>query len=540
MQRQFEQLDSEFDLLVIGGGITGAWTAYDAARRGLKVAIIDRTDWAAGTSSASSKMIHGGLRYLENMEFSLVKHSLSERRTLARIAPHQLSKLKLLIPVYDDDRVGRAKYKMGLVLYDGLSGGASGGEQPADKHQQLAAKTISKRYPFIRQTGLVGGFTYGDCQEDDARLTFEIITGAHYAGAVAVNHVAAEHLIYEDGCVTGARVKDQITGAAINVRAQVTVNAAGPWSPELLDDNAETAVRRVKGVHLVMPPLPAEEGFNDAIFVTSRRDGRVLFIIPWYGQMLLGTTDSDYSGNADDLRVTSEEIDYLLDAANTNFESIRWTHDDVQGAFAGLRTLKLESAKSATKATRDWSLEQPFPGLLMPLGGKYTTARHDAEKIVNEVVKVGSFVETQHCTSASRPLPWCPLGDFEVWQQQANSRAQAAGLDAQTAHYAVKRHGRHIEHLLLQVQQKPELCGRISPQAPFCWGELLVIAEREMVITLDDMLRRRMPLAILIKLNQKQLEKAAALVSPILGWNPQKQSEQVSDMLKRYSQTFSD
>lgn len=539
MLRQFNQLNfdthGQFDLLVIGGGITGAWTAYDAARRGLKVAVIDRTDWASGTSSASSKMIHGGLRYLENLEFSLVKHSLAERRTLARIAPHQLNKLRLLIPIYGDDRVGRAKYKMGLVLYDSLAGG----NQPVDKHVQLSGKKILERYPFIKKEGLVGGFTYGDCQEDDARLTYEIIEGAHYAGAVTVNHASAEHLIIEDGVVCGAAVKDKLTGEQINVRAHITVNAAGPWSPELLNASDAAQIRRVKGVHLVMPPMPARENFNDAMFVTSREDGRVLFAIPWYGQTLLGTTDSDYSGKTDDLKVNLSEIDYLIAAANNYFEEEVWTRDDVRGAFAGLRTLKMEDSKSATKASRDWCLEQPYPGLLMPLGGKYTTARDDAEKIVNEVVKVGSFVDAEHCTSNKRPLPWCPLGDFDSWQQQAESRSQNAGLDNETAYFAVKRHGRHIDRLLAIVRSDSSLAERIAETAPFCWAEVINAARREMAVTLDDIMRRRMPLAVLTRLTEPQLQKAASLAGRELGWNAAQQQEQVLAMQQRYSYDYS-
>lgn len=538
MLRQFKQLDFEthgqFDLLVIGGGITGAWTAYDAARRGLKVAVIDRTDWASGTSSASSKMIHGGLRYLENLEFSLVKHSLAERRTLSRIAPHQLRKLRLLIPVYNDDRVGRAKYKMGLVLYDGLAGGS----QPVDKHEQLSSRNILERYPFIKKEGLVGGFTYGDCQEDDARLTFEIIEGAYYAGAVTVNHASAEHLIIEDGCVVGAAVKDKLSGEQIDVRAQITVNAAGPWSPELLDATAGEQIRRVKGVHLVMPPMPTTDGHNDAVFVTSREDGRVLFAIPWYGQTLLGTTDSDYSGKTDDLKVNLKEIDYLIAAANNYFEDDVWTRDDVRGAFAGLRTLKMEDSKSATKASRDWCLEQPYPGLLMPLGGKYTTARDDAAKIVNEVVKAGSFIDAEPCTSSKRPLPWCPLGDFDSWQQQAESRCVSAGLDAETAHFAAKRHGRHIDRLLAIAQSDPDLAERIAESVPFCWADVVNAARREMAVTLDDILRRRMPVAVLTRLTEAQLQKAAELAGRELGWNNAEQQNQIDFMQRRYSHDY--
>ena len=226
MQRNFDGLrDREVDILVIGGGIYGAWTAYSAALKGWKVALVEQGDWASGTSSASSKLIHGGLRYLEHFEFSLVRHALEERRTLARIAPHLVDPVTFTVPIYEGDRVGRAKMKAGLTLYDQLAGG----NQPTPGHAGYSAAELLGNLPYLKEAGLKGGFTYGDCQEDDARVTFEAVLAAEAVGATVCNYAHAQPII-ERGRVVGAEVRDQLSNDHTRVNARLTVVACGPWS----------------------------------------------------------------------------------------------------------------------------------------------------------------------------------------------------------------------------------------------------------------------------------------------------------------------
>ena len=288
MERQFEALrHGAYDLLVIGGGIYGAWTAYDAALRGYRVALVEKTDWAAGTSSASSKLIHGGLRYLEHFNFGLVHHGLTERATLTRIAPHAVDPIRFVIPKYDGDRVSSWKMRLGLVLYDLLAGKG----QPVAPHDRFNTDELRSSFPYLSTDGLIGGFSYGDCQEDDARVTLEVVAAAQMAGAVVVNHAAVEELIRLDDRVIGAQVVDRISGNRTAVKARLTVNAAGPWAPALAGGRPTVgAYKLIKGVHLMMPGLP---GPKDAFLLTARSDGRVFFVIPWYDHTIIGTTESD-------------------------------------------------------------------------------------------------------------------------------------------------------------------------------------------------------------------------------------------------------
>lgn len=530
MKRDFAALDQatteEFDVLVIGGGITGAWTAYDATRRGLKVALVEKRDWAYGTSSASSKMIHGGLRYLENYDFSLVRHALQERKLVTQMGPHRIWGNRFLIPVYKTDAVGRPMLKAGLMLYDFLAGK----NQPVAAHEMLSRKKTVERYPLMKPEGLVGGFTYGDCQEDDARMALEIVDGANRFGAVTVNHAKVNELHRASGKVIGAEVVDQLTGDKAVVRARLTINATGPWGDELLEGN-RSVVRLVKGTHLIMPPLP----MDDAMLITSPDDGRVIFVIPWYENTILGTTDDDYQGDAGDVKVTEDEIDYLLGIVNRALGGNGWTHDDVRGRYAGVRTLYDEPGKDASKVSRDWTLCEPEAGVLMPVGGKYTTARYDAGKIVDRAAEL-----LEQTTSLGKPIgitltdkrnfPWAPGGDFAAWFSAEQKLYVDAGLDAACAKHAARRFGTNGDRLRSILQRRPELATRVHANAPFCLAEIIYAAQYEMAFALDDVLRRRMPLTILARLSDDDLFAYAKLVADVLDWDTTQQEEQVANL----------
>ncbi|MFZ5503115.1 MAG: FAD-dependent oxidoreductase [Pseudomonadota bacterium] len=510
MKRDFSALRGEFDVLICGGGIYGAWAAYDAALRGLKVALVEQGDWASATSSASSKLIHGGLRYLETCDFKLVRKALKERQMLLQVAPHRVWPLRFGVPVYADSRNGMLKLKAGLILYDALGGFP--GEQM--RHRHFDPAQFSGRFPFLAEGGLNGGYTYGDAQTDDARLVLELIAGALASGAVCVNYARLTAWSEDGGKVVGAAVRDMESGATVHMRAKQCVSAAGQWAGAM--GAGRDWCRLSKGIHLVLPALPREFQVNEAILLTAPADGRVFFIIPWYGRTLLGTTDTDYRGDVGQVRVEQSEVDYLLAAAN-HYLKTAWTPQDVIGSYAGLRVMKRGGDASPSAASRDWELRTVGNGLHYAIGGKITSAREDAAVIVDAVC---AQLGVRHvCATQGRDFPWKPARDFAVWSSRQYDRAQQLGVDAGSAEWLLKRHGARIEQVWRIVATTPQLAARIVPELPLIYADLLLCARDEMVVHLADLLRRRMPLSILAGLNAGQVRHLAELVAPELGWD---------------------
>ena len=491
MQRDLTQLGKDtVDLLVIGGGIYGAWIAYDAALRGLSVALVERDDWGSGTSSASSKLIHGGLRYLEHGHLGLVAKALRERARLVRLGPHRVWPLQFILPVFNDSRVPRAGLLAGLALYDRLAGSRPG----LPRHRSFAREELCHMAPWLESTDMRGGFTYSDAGCDDARLTLELVYGAIQAGALAVNHIAAaEFLRSSDGRVCGAHFQDQLAGAHGEIRARCTVAAVGPWVRQLPGCDPGP-IRLSKGVHVVLPPLPLAT--NQAVLLTAPSDRRVFFLIPWYGATLVGTTDTDYHGDPDAVRVEESDIEYLLTAVRQRCPGLGWTRDSVRGAFAGVRTLQGKTGKNVGTVTREWTLSQPTAGLLVPVGGKLTSARVEAARTV-DVVEGHLRRAVGPSLTAQRRLPWAPRESWSKWARTQVALGLQHGLDAETAGASLRRYGRRIEPLWQRLRAHPAESQRIDLRYPFCWAEVAIAVQQEMASTVADVLRRRIPLAIL-------------------------------------------
>ncbi len=514
MQRNFSALQNEFDLLVCGGGIYGAWTAYDAALRGLRVALVEQGDWASATSSASSKLIHGGLRYLETYDFKLVRKALKERKMLLQTAPHRVWPLRFGVPVYADSRNGTLLLEAGLTLYDTLAGFPG---EPM-RHHHLWHKEFSEHFPFLDEAGLHGGFTYGDAQTDDARLVLELVAGALAHGAVCVNYARLVAWDEANGKACGATVQDVASGATLQVRAKQCVNTVGQWATATAQ--GREWCRLSKGIHLVLPALPTRE----AILLTAKQDGRVFFIIPWYGRTLLGTTDTDYRGDINRVVVEDDDVDYLLAAAN-RFLKTAWTKADVVGSYAGVRAMKQSDAAHPSKASRDWELKTASNGLHYAIGGKLTSAREDAVVIVDAVcVRLGM---AGGCATKDRDFPWKPTQNFAAWSAEMTLIAQRLGIDGESAKWLLRRHGNRVEKVFEIVKQKPPLAARIVAELPFIYADLLLCAKDEMVLYLSDLLRRRMPLLILAKLNTAEIRRLAELVAPALGWDADRVTQEV-------------
>ena len=513
-----------FDLLVCGGGVYGAWTAYDAVLRGLKVALIDQGDWANATSSASSKLVHGGLRYLEHYEFKLVRKTLVEREMLMNVAPHRVWPLRFGVPVYAHSRVGALRLKLGLMLYDFLAAG----QHASMRHRFFSHRRFCDRFPFLNNKTLKSGFTYTDAQTDDARLVLELVDGAVEAGAVCVNYCTLKHLLETDGQANGAKIHDMLTDEEHAIHAHQIVFATGPWLATDSHDQVNCVLTR--GIHLVMPAVLK----NKALLLTARSDGRVFFLIPWYGLTLLGTTDTAYQGSLDRVDVDKSEVLYLLNAVNDYLET-PWTQDDIIAAFAGIRVLKqdeqahrVSSAVTAapSSVSRDWVLKTASNGAHYSIGGKLTSARQDAAQIVDQVCKQRNVQIS--CATLDRLFPWSPQHskDFQdlwknypAWSAAMQERAVQLGIDAESALWLIRRHGRNVAEILDAIKLQPALAGRIIPVLPFIDADLMYCAANEMVVHLDDLLRRRIPLLILAKLSEADLHRIVDKISGVLNWS---------------------
>ena len=512
MKREFSALAGRhFDLLVCGGGVYGAWTAYDAALRGLNVAIVEQGDWAGATSSASSKLIHGGLRYLENYDFKLVRKAIRERQLLLQLAPHRVWPLRFGVPFYKGSRVGALKLKAGLMLYDFLAGFPDA----EFSHRHFNGISFARRFSALASRDLQGGFTYGDAQTDDARFVLELIAGAMAAGAVCVNYCRLTGLNESGGQVCGATVLDRSGGMSAQVRARQIVNATGQWIAA--SRPGRDWCRLSKGVHIVMPgTMTPGTMIEEALLLTAKSDGRVFFIMPWYGMTLIGTTDKDFTGDIDRVVAEQNEIAYLLDEANHYLNSA-WTETDIVGSYAGVRVMKRSDKAAPSDVSRDWELMTAGNGVHYSIGGKLTSARVDASVIVDRVcAQLGIDIP---CTTKDRIFPWAPEEKYSEWSVTMSNLANRLGIAPEIAKWLIRRHGNRAGEILRNIEGEPGLVERIDPTLPFIYADLLHCASNEMVMHLEDLLRRRMPLLILARLSEDKLRRIAGTVATVMGWD---------------------
>jgi glycerol-3-phosphate dehydrogenase len=536
LRRDPARLHGRFDVLVVGGGIYGAWIACDAARRGLSVALIEQGDWAGGASSASSKLIHGGLRYLEYGQVALVTRTLAERTRLLRLAPHRVRPLRFIAPVWPDSRTGAFALGVGLAAYDGLAALAGHGPGALPGHQRFSAAALREQFPYLAPN-LRAGFAYGDASEDDARFCLEVVAAASAAGAVAINRCALTRLTHDGPRVTGGDLRDTITGATHAVPAAVTVLAIGAWSAGLLSalppgHAPAPPLRRSRGVHLVMPPLPsAANGARHAFLLTTRaadrRKRRVFFLIPWLDCTLLGTTDDDFTGPPGTATVTRADADHLLAEATARCPGLGWRHGDIRAAFAGERTLRDATGAASSTLSREWELAEPAPGLLASLGGKYTSSRVEAALTVDRIERLLSRPVTA-CATAELPFPWRPPRDGAAWLAEQAATGAALGLDPATARAAALRLGTAVTALHHRLRAAPHLARRIVARAPACLGEAVHAVTAEMAHDLDDILRRRLALALTAPPNDEEVHALATAIAPDLGWSPARAAEEAT------------
>ena len=521
----------EFDLLVIGGGITGCGIARDAALRGLSVALVEREDFASGTSSRSSRLVHGGVRYLEHGQIHLVFEASAERRRLLRLAPHLVRPLAFTWPVYAGARVQRWKLAAGLSLYDLLALFRN-----VAPHKRLSAADVMRAEPALLSRGLRGGAKYFDAHTNDARLTLANAIGAAEQGAVLCNHAPAMRLIVEDGRVRGASVRDAIggCGASISVRARVVVNACGPWSDEWRPDGVAAAtVRGSKGVHIAVPR--SRVGNQQALTLIAPQDGRVFFVLPSGSEAIIGTTDTYTSESPDAVRASADDVLYLLDAANAYFPAAHLVEEDVIAAWAGIRPLLPAPGNTPGAASREHAIAVDPRGLVSITGGKLTTYRIMARQVVDRAVAVGGLA-ARRSTTAKLPLPGGDCGDFD------DAVADALGVvqDSALAEHLVSTYGSGWVSVWAMIDADDAARAPIVAGHAYRMGELRQAVRSEFAMTLGDLLIRRLPLAFALADHGASLvARVAAFVAPDLGWSAAVQSAAADHFNAELARLFS-
>jgi glycerol-3-phosphate dehydrogenase len=519
---QLERLRTEnFDLAVIGGGINGAAIARDAAMRGLRVALVDRGDFAGATSSHSSKLIHGGLRYLPQGQLRLVREALRERERLRLFsAPHLVHSIRFLFPCYRGRKPGRFSLRAGLVLYDLMARTPS-----ACRHRGLSATAMRDLEPALAPDALTGGALYFDGWGDDARLTWENALDASLHGAAIANYVGIEGFSRRDARISAGGARDLITGASIEIRARHFVNATGPWLDDVrrLDDpGAAPSVRLTKGVHLVISGerLPVQNSL-----VLTDDAGRIVFVMPRDGWVMIGTTDTDFDGDRDNLRADDADLAYLLDLVNAAIPAARLVVDDVAYSFAGLRALELTAdGQAPSNVSREEIVIESASGLLSIAGGKLTTHRAIAQKIVDDLMR-----------RMGRPLGACPT--LATPLPGARGTLDNAGADLlmprDSGRVLASRYGTRAARVVAIVRDRPELAIPIVPGAPAIRAEVIHAMGAELATSVSDFLVRR---SAMVWRNPASAILAAPGVARLmgaeLGWNNDRVAAEIDDFFR--------
>jgi glycerol-3-phosphate dehydrogenase len=513
--------EAEFDVLVVGGGIVGAGAALDAISRGLSVALVEARDWAAGTSSRSSKLIHGGLRYLEQRDFGLVREALRERGLLLhRLAPHLVRPVQFLYPLRN--RVWeRAYVSAGVTLYDTM-----GGSRALPRHRQLTRRGALRQAPALRSDALVGAVQYYDAQVDDARYTMMVARTAAQYGAKVVTRAEATGFLREGERVTGATVVDLEGGREIAVRARRVVCATGVWTEgaqAMTGSRAAFGVRASKGVHLVVPRdrIPMETG------LITRTAKSVLFIIPWGRHWLVGTTDTPHDEGPDEPVADHTDVGYLLDQANAVLRT-PLTHDDIEGVYAGLRPLLSGEFDDTTRLSREHAVAEPVPGLVVVTGGKFTTYRVMAQDAL-DVVAEG--LDESVPASVTARLPILGATGFEVLWNERRRLAAESGLHVARVEHLLRRYGACALEVLRTVAGDPALGAPIPGAEDYLCAEAVYAVTHEGALHLEDVLARRLRVAIEEwDGGVAAASRVAELVAPVLGWD----EEDANDEIKRF------
>ena len=515
----------QFDILVIGGGVNGVGAALDAASRGLKVALIEAQDIAAGTSSRSSKLIHGGLRYLEQYDFKLVREALHERELMvSTLCPHLVKPVGFLFPLTEKLKE-RTYVGAGLALYDALRGF----QRSLPWHKHLSQRQINEIAPSLRHDLVTGAIKYFDAQVDDARHTMAVARTAARHGALIATQVSAESLIREGKRVVGVNALDLASGKKIAIKAGATVMCAGVWSDQLHERFELTPgynVTMSKGAHIVVPGSAIK---SDAGIII-KTPVSVLFLIPWGDKWIVGTTDTPYEGDRAEPFATQEDVQYILDQANRVLKP-KLRAKDIIGVYAGLRPL-VANKKSATttKLSREHTVDRPAPGFVSIAGGKYTTYRVMAEDVIDRAV-----LELRRVTkdSVTEKVPLVGADGYFALEQQKERIALENGLTVETVTHLLNRHGSLISEILMIIKEQPKLAKRLDSDLPYIQAEIIYAVSHEGAQSVDDVISRRTRLSFEATNHAVHLaEEVAALIAPVLGWSAKDRKASIAQYLE--------
>lgn len=486
MKRDTDRLKSEkFDLLVIGGGINGAGIARDASQRGLKVVLVEKDDFASGTSGKTTKLIHGGIRYLEQLNFHLVRESLRERSIILRLAPHLVRPLQFIIPVYKNDPRSLNLVKIGTALYDLLAGKAK-----IEPHKILKPEQIFEMEDVLKKEGLRGGAVYYDAQIDDARFCLENVISAAESGAAVTNRCGVIGFMKESGIVKGVRAYDSFAHETFEIKAKVIVNATGPWTDAVLrleNPSAAPLIRPTKGIHIIYPKIMKD----NAVVLSAHRDRRIFFVIPWREMSIIGTTDTDYRGSPDVVSADRADVDYLLSEASRALPEVKFSESNIISVYAALRPLIKKDEKTAWKVSREHIIVESGNGLISVAGGKYTTYRLLSEQVVDRVVRRLFPRRFGCCRTAEEPLPGAvsPI-------PEASELALKFGLEEAVIRNLIKIYGFRTEEVLNLTKKEPHLKERICPSHLHIKAQVRYGIEEEMALSLSDIQMRRLQTAL--------------------------------------------
>ncbi|GAA1636355.1 glycerol-3-phosphate dehydrogenase/oxidase [Brevibacterium sanguinis] len=519
--------EDPLDVFVVGGGVTGAGAAFDAATRGLKVGVVDAHDWASGTSSRSSKLMHGGLRYLEMLDFKLVAEALKERDLLlTHTAPHLVEPVAFVFP-FEHRLIDRAFIGSGVLLYDTMAT-RPGRKRAVPMHRHLGKKTLSAHFPGLADDAAVGALEYYDAKVDDARFVMTLVRSAASFGAAAANHVSVIDYLHDGDRVIGVRARDGISGREFDVYARRTILAGGVWTEQQQDlakADAGLKVLASKGVHITVDQDKIKADPDTGII--SKTEKSVLFVIPWDGYWVIGTTDTPWKEDVAAPVATSDDIDYLLEHANAILEN-KLTRDDVIGVYSGLRPLLQpvqKDGEASTKVSREHTVMEVEPGLSAIAGGKFTTYRVMAE----DVVDFALGEDAKDRTSLTESVPLIGAQGVGAVRRGQASIAERYGWDETRVKRLIRRYGTLLEDLLDLIDDNPELGQPLPGADRYLGAEAHYAASCEGVVHLDDVLERRMRLNYEVRdRGRAAAAPVAEIVAEVLGWDAERVASEIA------------
>jgi glycerol-3-phosphate dehydrogenase len=518
----------ELDILIVGGGVVGAGAALDAVTRGLTVGLVEANDWAAGTSSRSSKLIHGGLRYLEMLDFALVQEALQERGLLIqRIAPHLVRPVPFLYPL-TKRFVERPYVGAGILLYDTL-GLTSGNSRGVPMHKHLSRRGTLRAAPSLKDDAMIGSIRYYDAQVDDARLVANVIRTAASYGAHTVNQTKVVDFLREGERVVGAKVQNLEDGEEFEIRAKQVINATGVWTDEtqaMVTDRGQLKVRASKGIHLVVP----RDRFQSTVGLILRTEKSVLFVIPWGRHWIIGTTDTDWKLDKAHPAASSQDIDYVLEHVNKVLKR-PLTREDVEGVYAGLRPLLAGENDSTAKLSREHVVAHPVPGLVVVAGGKFTTYRVMGKDAVDEA---GRALDEKVPDSCTETIPLLGASGYKAAWNRRNRTAEESGVHVVRVEHLLNRYGSMAQDVLDLMTGYPKLAEPLPGADDYLGAEVVYATTHEGALHLNDVLTRRTRISIEAwDRGVSAAPVAARLMGDVLGWSQTQVDNEVAHYLAR-------